>query len=67
MSAVNAAISCWVYWVCTRLIEAGCCCRLTPGLRATLGLMGLGEKPPPQLGQTLFSISFTQLAQKVHS
>jgi hypothetical protein len=31
------------------------------------GLMGLGTKPPPQLGQTLARTLSTQVAQNVHS
>jgi hypothetical protein len=31
------------------------------------GLTGLVTNPPPQLGQTFFNTSCTQLTQKVHS
>jgi hypothetical protein len=31
------------------------------------GLIGLGAKPPPQLGQTLPNTPSTQAAQNVHS
>jgi hypothetical protein len=31
------------------------------------GRIGRGAKPPPQFGQTFFSVVSTQSAQKVHS
>jgi hypothetical protein len=56
-----------LYVVCTRLVDAGSCSRLTPGRRATAGRTGRGVKPPPQFGQTLCKTFSTQLEQNVHS
>ena len=39
----------------------------TPGRHSCAGLIGRGTKPPPQFGQTLWSLVSTQSAQKVHS
>jgi hypothetical protein len=52
---------------CTRFAEGGWCSVETPGRHAVAGRMGRGAKPPPQLGQTLWSLVSTQSAQKVHS
>ena len=40
--------------------------KLSP-LQFVAGRIGLGEKPPPQLGQTFSSTSSTHALQKVHS
>jgi hypothetical protein len=40
--------------------------KLSP-LQFVAGRIGLGENPPPQLGQTFSSTSSTQVRQKVHS
>lgn len=53
--------SCFVYLVFTRIVEAGLLSNLS------LGRIGLGEKPPLQLGHTLFKIPLMQSLQKVHS
>jgi hypothetical protein len=39
----------------------------SPGRHSAAGRMGLGTKPPPQFGQTLWSLFSTQSAQNVHS
>ena len=60
-------ISFVVYFVCTRLVDAGLCSKPSPGRCSVFGRIGLGAKPPPQFGHTLFNTVATQFAQKVHS
>jgi hypothetical protein len=52
---------------CTRVLEGGRLATQSPGRHSVAGRIGRGTKPPPQLGQTLYSLVSTQSAQKVHS
>jgi hypothetical protein len=54
-----------VYLLCTRVVDAGWFVspRLFSGRQAFNGRIGRGVKPPPQVGQTLWSTFSTQLAQ----
>src|SRR5208337_1124519 len=51
----------------TRASEGGRFATESPGLHSVAGRMGLGWKPPPQFGQTLWSLLSMQSTQKVHS
>ena len=62
-----AATSSTLYFKCTRLSEGNCLVTHTPGRRSVAGRIGRRSKPPPQFGQTLFSLLSTQSAQNVHS
>src|SRR5690242_13385249 len=62
-----AATSSTEYLSFTRLSEGGCLATHTFGRHSFEGLIGRGTKPPPQFGQTLWSLFSTQSAQKVHS
>ena len=63
----KAIIASVLYFVWTRVGDAGCCTKLIPVLRSVFGRIGRGTKPPPQLGHTLLSRFLTQPEQKVHS
>jgi hypothetical protein len=49
------------------LLDGGCFSTDTPGRHSLAGRIGRGTKPPPQFGQTLWSLCSTQSAQNVHS
>ena len=51
----------------TTWVEAGAALKQFPPFHARAGRMGRALNPPPQFGQTLASISSTQVRQKVHS
>jgi hypothetical protein len=62
-----AAISSRLYFRCTRLSDGNCLVTHAPGRHSCAGRIGRGTKPPPQFGQTLWSLVSTHFAQKVHS
>ena len=67
---IGAANCSWVLrstGLCLMVVPAGYCPRKFPPFQWVAGLIGRGQKPPPQLGHTLPRISSTQLLQKVHS
>jgi hypothetical protein len=51
----------------TRMREAGRLAGERPGRHSVAGRIGRGAKPPPQLGQRLWSSCSTQSAQTMHS
>ena len=63
----NSVISDAEYWVFTLVVDAGWRFKLTPSLNSDNGRIGLGEKPPPQFGQTFINTRLTQSEQNVHS
>src|SRR5438105_4950857 len=67
MRIVCAAMSSRLWERCTRFVEAGLSATESPSRHSVEGRMGRGTKPPPQLGQTLWSLVSTQSTQKVHS
>src|SRR6478735_2713342 len=67
MGAANSVWASGSTGRCRRVVNAGYSASELPFFQSVLGLMGLGQKPPPQLGQTLDSSVSTQLRQKVHS
>jgi hypothetical protein len=52
---------------CFIFVLAGLLSRKFPSFQFFDGLIGLGTKPPPQLGQTLPKTLSTHETQKVHS
>lgn len=64
---MNCAISWSLYCEWILCVEAGWCWMFTPALCAWFGLMGRGQKAPPQFGQTFFNTLATQSWQNVHS
>jgi len=53
--------------LCFMVVLGGYFPRKFPPFQWVAGLIGRGQKPPPQFGHTLPRISSTQLLQKVHS
>jgi len=51
----------------TRFVDGGRFARQAPGRHSFAGRIGRGANPPPQFGQTLWSLVSTQSAQNVHS
>lgn len=53
--------------LCVMVMPAGFSPRKLSPFQFFDGRMGLGTKPPPQLGETLLNTCSTQAAQNVHS
>ena len=67
MEAAKATWSSTTTGRCLAAELAGYFPRKFPPFQSLDGRIGLGEKPPPQFGQTLPRTEATQFAQKVHS
>jgi hypothetical protein len=67
IAAANCAWATRSTGLCFTLVLGGSLPRQLPSFQFFDGLIGLGTKPPPQLGQTFPKIPSTQAAQKVHS
>jgi hypothetical protein len=63
----NSACAAGSTGLCLTLVLAGSFPRKLSPFQFFDGLMGLGTKPPPQLGQTLPRTLSTHVAQNVHS
>jgi hypothetical protein len=67
MEAENALWDAWSTGFETIFAEAGTADKQYSLRHRRAGRMGRGVNAPPQLGQTLSSISFTHVRQNVHS
>ncbi len=63
MSRTNPAISSGVQERRTRVVDGGRLATERPGRHSRTGRIGRGAKPPPQFGQTFWSMLSTQSAQ----
>ena len=67
MEASSAAWAAASTGLCLTAVLAGYLPRKFSPFQFLEGRIGRGTNPPPQLGQTLASTSFTHFAQNVHS
>jgi hypothetical protein len=63
----NFATSSVLYDRCTRIAEGGRFATERPERHSRAGRIGRATKPPPQFGQTFWSLSRAQVSQNVHS